>query len=61
MIKLSPNRIPKENFDKSAQNEIWFSEEQKHIWKKMIRIEKLKKDNHNQKKSLLRKTTLRLN
>ena len=61
MIKLSPNRISRENFDQSAQNEVCFSEEQKHIWEKMIRIKRLKKDNHFQKKSLLRKTTMRLN
>ena len=61
MIKLSPNRLLKKDFDKSAQNEVCFSEEQKHIWEKMIRIERLKKDNHFQKTSLLRKTTMRLN
>ncbi len=44
-------------FNEQIQLETCFAEEQKYIWKNMVRIEKIKKENLNQKDRLLRKST----
>ncbi len=56
MIKYSDRYIEQSKFDNIIKLETFFAEEQKYIWKNMVRIEKIKKENLSQKKLLLRKT-----
>ncbi len=44
-------------FSEQLKLETCFAEEQKYIWKNMVRIEKIKKENLSQKDRLLRRTT----
>ena len=60
-MKHSAHRIPQPEFNEAIKIEVYLNEEQKYIWNKMIRIEKIKKDFDTQKSLLLRKTTIRLN
>ena len=60
-MKHSAHRLVQPEFNETVKFEAFLNEEQKYIWNKMIRIEKLKKDNNTQKTLLLRKTTIRLN
>ena len=60
-MKHSAHRSAQPEFSEAVKVEVCFNEEQKHIWNKMIRIEKIKKECSEQKTFLLRKTTIRLN
>ena len=44
-------------FSEQVKLETCFAEEQKYIWKNMVRIEKIKKENLSQKDRLLRRST----
>lgn len=56
-MKYSDRFIEKPKFDEMVKLETCFAEEQKYIWKNMVRIEKIKKENLTQKIHLLRKGT----
>ena len=60
-MKYSAHRLTQPEFNEVIKHEVCLNEEQKHIWNKMIRIEKIKKESIEQKTFLLRKTTIRLN
>lgn len=55
MKNLIHNAEP-QKFSETIKLETCFSEEQKHIWNNMIKIEKIKKENTLQKHSVLRRT-----
>lgn len=56
-MKYSDRFIERPKFDEIVKLETCFAEEQKYIWKNMVRIEKIKKENLTQKIHLLRKGT----
>jgi len=60
-MKHSAHRLVQPEFSEAVKHEVCLNEEQKYIWNKMIRIEKIKKETSEQKTLLLRKTTIRLN
>ena len=45
----------------AVKYEVCFNEEQKHLWTKMIQIEKLKKETSERKTLILRGSTRRIN
>lgn len=55
MKNLMKNAEP-QKFSETVKLEACFSEEQKHIWNNMVRIEKIKKETTLQKHSILRQT-----
>ncbi len=52
-MKYSDRYIGKIKLDEQLKLETCFAEEQKYVWKNMVRIEKIKKENLNQKYRLL--------
>ncbi len=59
-MKYSNRYIGNIKLNEQIKLETCFAEEQKYIWKNMVRIEKLKKENLNHKDRLLRRTMARL-
>ena len=57
LMKYSDQNKKIIRFNEQIRLETCFAEEQKYIWKNMVRIEKIKKENLNQKDRLLRKST----
>lgn len=53
-MKYSDRYIEKAKLNEIVKLETCFAEEQKYIWKNMVRIEKIKKENLSQKNLLLR-------
>lgn len=53
-MKYSDRYIEKAKLNEIVKLETCFTEEQKYIWKNMVRIEKIKKENLSQKNLLLR-------
>ena len=60
-MKHSASRSVQPEFNEVVKLETQFNEEQKRIWSKAIRVEKLKKETSTRKTLLLRQTTTRLN
>ncbi len=56
MIKYSDKYIAQSKFNNVIKLETYFAEEQRYIWKNMIKIEKIKKEHLGRKNLLLRKT-----
>ena len=54
-MKYSDRYIENIKLNEQIKLETCFAEEQKYIWKNMVRIEKLKKENLSQKDRLLRR------
>ena len=53
-MKYSDRYIEKAKLNEIVKLETCFAEEQKYIWKNMVRIEKIKKENLSKKNLLLR-------
>ena len=49
--------IDTNKLNEQVKLETYFAEEQKYIWKNMVRIEQIKKENLSQKDRLLRRST----
>ena len=56
-MKYSEQKKRNIRFSEQVKQETCFAEEQKYIWKNMVRIEKIKKENLSQKDRLLRRST----
>lgn len=55
-MKQILHTTPSQDVNPIVKLETCFSEEQKHIWKNMIKIEKIKKQSEHQKNFLLHRT-----
>ena len=56
-MKYSDRYTENTKLNEQIKLSAYFAEEQKYIWKNMVRIEKIKKENLNQKYRLLSRST----